>query len=277
MIPESLPDFEIADFDGLEQPSEIAARLLAPFFEGDPLGDQLPEICAEALNFPIPLRTVGAGTEVLELFHGPTAAFKDVGARFLAQCLSRMPDRHERTRTVLVATSGDTGGAVGAALEGLEGTEVVILFPTGRVSSRQEHQLTCWDDNVRSFEVDGSFDDCQNLIKRAFVDPELASRHRLSAANSINLGRMLPQVAYHAAASLWHHRAHGARVRPGVLPVAILSTEADREVVALDEADLGEEESQHGCLKHTGGGITRNASARRIRLACRGYSAMSTP
>jgi threonine synthase len=211
MVPDELPRFEITDFDGLEQPGEIASRLLAPFFAGDPLADELPDICTEALDFPIPLRTVGHGTEVLELFHGPTAAFKDVGARFLARCLARMPIRNGRPRTVLVATSGDTGGAVGAAFEGLAGTEVVILFPRGRVSSRQEHQLTCWGENVRSFAVRGDFDDCQRLVKAAFADPLLRTERELTSANSINMGRLLPQTAYYAAASLWHLRGSGRR------------------------------------------------------------------
>jgi threonine synthase len=180
MVPESLPHFTAADFEGLEDTPRIAARLLAPFFEGDSLADELPDICTEALSFPILLRNVGAGTEVLELFHGPTAAFKDVGARFLARCLARIPGEPGRTRTVLVATSGDTGGAVGAAFDGQAGTEVVILFPKGRVSARQEHQLTCWGDNVASFAVRGDFDDCQRLVKAAFADPELRAARDLT-------------------------------------------------------------------------------------------------
>ena len=148
---------------------------------------------------------------MLELFHGPTAAFKDVGARFLAafmeRALPRFPD--QRPLTILVATSGDTGGAVAAAFHKRRGIRVGVLFPKGQVSPRQQHQLTCWGDNIRAFEVDGSFDDCQALVKAAFTDPGLKQRHRLSAANSINIGRLLPQAAYHAAASLWHWRKHG--------------------------------------------------------------------
>jgi threonine synthase len=209
MVPEQLPRFAMSDFDGLEAPWEIALRLLTPFFAGDRLADELPAICREALNFPIPLRPVGADTEVLELFHGPTAAFKDVGARFLSQCLARIPGEPGRTRTVLVATSGDTGGAVGAAFHGQEGTAVVILFPKGRVSARQQHQLTCWGDNVSSLAVRGDFDDCQRLVKAAFADPELRAARDLTSANSINMGRLLPQSAYYAASSLWHFRATG--------------------------------------------------------------------
>jgi threonine synthase len=209
MVPESLPRFTVQDFDGLDETWEIAARLLAPFFAGERLGEELPAICKEALDFPILLRSVGPGTEVLELFHGPTAAFKDVGARFLARCLCRIPGPPGRTRTVLVATSGDTGGAVGAAFDGQPDTEVVILFPKGRVSARQEHQLTCWGENVASFAVRGDFDDCQRLVKAAFADPELRAARDLTSANSINMGRLLPQSAYYAASSLWHFRATG--------------------------------------------------------------------
>jgi threonine synthase len=148
---------------------------------------------------------------VLELFHGPTAAFKDVGARFLAAVMERaLPGfGDQRPLTILVATSGDTGGAVAAAFHGRRGIRVGVLYPKGQVSPRQQHQLTCWGDNIRAFEVDGSFDDCQALVKAAFTDPGLKTRHRLSAANSINIGRLLPQAAYHAAASLWHWRKHG--------------------------------------------------------------------
>lgn len=213
-VPESLPTFDPAAVRG-ESLAEIAAELLAPFFAETELADELPAICADALNFPVPLRQIGGDASrlfVLELFHGPTAAFKDVGARFLAAVMERALPRlggDDRPLTILVATSGDTGGAVAAAFHRRAGIRVGVLFPKGQVSPRQQHQLTCWGDNVRSFEVDGTFDDCQAMVKAAFVDPALSSRHRLTAANSINLGRLLPQVAYHAAASLWHWRRHG--------------------------------------------------------------------
>jgi threonine synthase len=215
-VPTELPRFTPEAFRG-ETLAEIAAELLAPFFSGSPLAAQLPEICRDALNFPVPLRQLVAPPDalsVLELFHGPTAAFKDVGARFLAAFMERALQQtgadDERPLTILVATSGDTGGAVAAAFHGRRGVRVGVLFPKGQVSSRQYQQLTCWGGNVRSFEVDGSFDQCQALLKSAFTDPELNRRYRLSAANSINLGRLLPQCAYHAAASLWYWRARGA-------------------------------------------------------------------
>jgi len=216
-VPEELPRFEPGSLKG-ETLAEIAAELLAPFFAGSLLEPALPEICSDALNFPLPLRQLTPAPDplfVLELFHGPTAAFKDVGARFLAatieQALPQLNGTDDRPVTILVATSGDTGGAVAAAFHGRKGVRVAVLFPKGQVTARQQHQLTCWGGNVRSFEVDGSFDDCQALLKSALTDPTLSRRYRFSAANSINMARLLPQVAYHAAGSLWHWREHGTR------------------------------------------------------------------
>jgi threonine synthase len=146
---------------------------------------------------------------VLELFHGPTAAFKDFGARFLAASFARLRKPSDRPVTILVATSGDTGGAVAAAFHSLPGIEVGVLFPKGLVSPLQERQLTCWGGNVKSFSVRGTFDDCQRLVKEAFLDPELRKRSELSSANSINLGRLLPQVVYYAASSLEIWRESG--------------------------------------------------------------------
>jgi threonine synthase len=210
-VPEELPRFREQDFDGLESVVDIGARFLAPFLEGDELAVALPAIVAAAFSFPIPLRDLDARTGMLELFHGPTAAFKDFGARFLAECLSRLVPNPPRT--ILVATSGDTGGAVAAAFHDRPGFEVVILFPDGRVSEAQERQLTCWGGNVRAFPVRGTFDDCQRIVKEAFGDESFRRRRGLSSANSINLGRLLPQAAYFAAAVLWWLRRN--RRRPG--------------------------------------------------------------
>ena len=211
-VPDDLPRFDPGQFRG-DTLAEISVELLAPFFAGSGLEGELAAICRDAFDFPLPLRPLieaGGELSVLELFHGPTAAFKDVGARFLAAVMERALPRSadERPLTILVATSGDTGGAVAAAFHGRRGIRVGVLFPKGLVSPRQQHQLTCWGGNVRAFEVDGVFDDCQALVKAAFSDPELGRRHRLTAANSINIGRLLPQAAYHAAASLWHWRRH---------------------------------------------------------------------
>jgi threonine synthase len=203
-VPESWPQLRAADFSADSGLPAIATRLLTPFLAQDPLEGGLEEIAREALDFPaplVPLETDGR-LAVLELFHGPTAAFKDFGARFLAACFARLRSQDDRKLTILVATSGDTGGAVAAAFHGRPGVEVAVLFPKGMVSPTQERQLTCWGGNVRSLAVRGTFDDCQRLVKAAFLDAQLSSQRVLSSANSINLGRLLPQSSYYAATSL---------------------------------------------------------------------------
>ena len=190
--------------------AETTAHLLAPFFAGDALQAELPAICAAALDFPVPLLPLATpGDHVLELFHGPTAAFKDVGARFLAACLARIRRGAQQPLTILVATSGDTGAAVAAAFHGQPGLRVVVLYPDGRVSPRQAHQLGCFGGNVTALRVAGSFDDCQALVKQALNDGQLQARAPLSSANSISLGRLLPQMSYYAHAALTHHAATG--------------------------------------------------------------------
>lgn len=156
-----------------------------------------------ALDFPVPLVEVEPGLHVLELFHGPTHAFKDIGARFMARLMSELDPGGGR-RTVLVATSGDTGSAVAHAFHGLEGYRVVVLFPEKGVSARQRRQMTTLGGNVHALAVAGTFDDCQRMAKEAFRDEGLRARHRLTSANSINIGRLLPQSFYyiHAAALL---------------------------------------------------------------------------
>ena len=213
-VPESFPEFTVQDFDGLDGIAAVAPRFLAPLFAGDPLESQLPAIVAEAFDFPVPVKPlpVAHDAAVLELFHGPTAAFKDFGARFLAACMARIPRPSGRTLTILVATSGDTGGAVAAAFHGRPGMEVVVLFPRGLVSPRQELQLTCWGGNVRSLSVAGTFDDCQRLVKAAFADPALSAHRELSSANSINIGRLMPQACYYVATSLAGYRRTGKKV-----------------------------------------------------------------
>ncbi|HEX8907246.1 MAG TPA: threonine synthase [Longimicrobiaceae bacterium] len=224
-VPETFPTIAPETLDGAESLADVAGRVLAPFFAGDALAPALRDICREAFAFPVPLRELRDGTAVLELFHGPTAAFKDVGARFLAALMSRLGGRDARPLTILVATSGDTGGAVAAAFHGRPGVEVAVLFPAGMVSPRQEKQLTAWGGNVRAFAVRGASDDCQRLVKAAMADPELRAARRLSSANSINVGRLLPQMAYYAWASREYVRRHGAE--PGfVIPSGNLGNAA---------------------------------------------------
>jgi threonine synthase len=210
-VPGHFPALGPEAFEGLDTIEAVAERLLRPFAEGDPLAEALPAICEATYGFPVPLREVGRRTSVLELFHGPTAAFKDVGARFLADSLARLNEGADRPLTILVATSGDTGAAVAAAFWKKPNVDVVVLYPKGKVSDRQEKQLTGWSDNVQTVAVRGVFDDCQRLVKDAFQDETWRTRKRLSSANSINIGRLLPQMTYYAMASLRHWRAHGTR------------------------------------------------------------------
>jgi threonine synthase len=209
-VPETFPRWDGKSTD--------AATILAPFFESDAIAGDLPEICANAFNFEIPVKSVnatdGSSFSVLELFHGPTAAFKDVGARFLAECMIRLKlgkaktDQAAPLMTVMVATSGDTGGAVAAAFYNKPNTRVIILFPKGMVSARQMKQLTCWGGNVDAYAVLGTFDDCQRMVKEAFQDSRFYSRG-LTSANSINIGRLLPQMTYYAKASVDYSRSTG--------------------------------------------------------------------
>ena len=217
-VPVELPSFTPEDFAAAQSLTDVAAIQMQPFLAESRLHDSLRDILAETFRFPIPLTplpSVTGSAALLELYHGPTAAFKDVGAGFLAACLGRLEGDQTAPLTILVATSGDTGGAVAAAFDERPGMRVVVLFPDGRVSARQAHQLTCWSDNVLSLSVQGSFDDCQALVKSAFAAHDLATRYRFSSANSINIGRLLPQSTYYADASLRHYRDTGHK--PGFI------------------------------------------------------------
>ncbi len=213
-VPQEFPHFTARQFENDFELPQLGTRLLAPFAAGDPLADELPAICNQAFDFPAPLVTLPnapAPLSVLELFHGPTGAFKDFGARFLAACMERIQRGQRRKLTILVATSGDTGSAVAAAFHGKPWVDVAVLYPKGKVSDRQAQQLACWGGNVRTFAVNGTFDDCQRVVKEAFADPALAETHQLSSANSINVGRLLPQMVYFAKAGLELWRESGRR------------------------------------------------------------------
>jgi threonine synthase len=201
--------------------TEIGLRALRPFARGDVDAATLEAVVVEALNFPIPLIEVEPNIYALELCHGPTLAFKDVGARLMARLMASLHEADEPI-TILAATSGDTGSAVAHAFHKVPGTRVVILYPDGRVSPTQEAQLTMFNGsrtNVRAYAVAGSFDDCHRLTRQAFADPDLR-RMRLTSANSVNIGRLLPQMVYyfHAAAELLQ------RVAQGVNPTITFST-----------------------------------------------------
>lgn len=193
-VPVEFPKLQIENTDA--NIARVAEFLLPIFFSGEKIESEISKIAREAFNFPAPLRNVDKGLYLLELFHGPTAAFKDFGARFLAGLFQAA----KKNAIVLVATSGDTGGAVAAAFNEKPGIDVFVLFPDGGVSPRQRHQLTCWGKNVHSFAVQGSFDDCQALVKRAFL--EWKGKRTLTSANSISVGRLLPQMVYYASSSL---------------------------------------------------------------------------
>ncbi|HHT81678.1 MAG TPA: threonine synthase [Spirochaetales bacterium] len=210
-VPESFPSLATVNVHEISSYPELAFEVLAPFFEDDVLKDDLAEICIDAFNFPVPLVKLHEKQMILELYHGPTAAFKDFGARFLASSMEKLLKKQPRKLTILVATSGDTGGAVASAFAGRKGIEVKVLFPKGRVSARQQQQLTCWGGNIKAYEVDGSFDDCQKMVKDAFMDAKVSKEWGLSSANSINLGRLLPQSVYYVYASYLYHGAYGVK------------------------------------------------------------------
>ncbi len=208
-VPEELPSLKPEAFAANSSLPEVAHTLLTPLFAGDALWPHLQELCRESLDIETPLVPIARDSHLLELFHGPTAAFKDYGARFLANTLSRVLASRpsDQPLTILVATSGDTGSAVAAAFHRKPGFRVVILYPEGGVSPRQAHQLGCFGDNVTALRVPSGFDRCQALVKQAFADTALRERVPLSSANSISLGRLLPQATYYAFASLQHFRA----------------------------------------------------------------------
>jgi len=210
-FPENIPTLPRSFFDNIGSMSreEIALQVIRPF-TGDTLPEnELQQIVAATINFDFPLVPVTDNTWSLELFHGPTLAFKDVGARFMSRCLGYFVRGNNKPVTVLVATSGDTGGAVASGFFGVEGIEVVILYPSGKVSSVQELQLTTLGKNIKALEVDGSFDDCQQMVKDAFADPTLQQQLFLTSANSINVARWLPQQFYYFFAwQQWADKNH---------------------------------------------------------------------
>ena len=220
-VPETIEPWSVWDLDRLPHRTltEIAMRALRPFTRGELDATVFEAVIAAALDFPIPLVPVTAGVYALELFHGPTLAFKDIGARVMARLMASLHSG-DRALTVLAATSGDTGSAVAHAFHEVPYTRVVVLYPEGRVSPTQEAQLTMFNGeengNVRAYAVAGSFDDCHRLTREAFADAELRSRVPLTSANSVNVGRLLPQMVYyfHGSAQLSHGAAR--KVAPAV-------------------------------------------------------------
>ncbi len=197
-FPERITPLEPDFFENIEALSnhEIAFRAIHQFVQEDIPDHILKEIIANTLDFDFPVFDLEENVATLELFHGPTMAFKDVGARFMANCLGYFSQGEKQEVTVLVATSGDTGGAVANGFLGVEGVHVVILYPSGKVSDIQEKQLTTLGQNIEAMEVDGTFDDCQRMVKTAFLDQEITQHRKLTSANSINVARWLPQLFY---------------------------------------------------------------------------------
>ncbi|MBT8185414.1 MAG: threonine synthase [Eudoraea sp.] len=198
-FPEEIPKLPSSFFENIERmsPHEIAFEAIHPFVREDIPERELRKIIENVLDFEFPIQSIADNISVLELFHGPTMAFKDVGARFMANCLGYFSGKEQQDVTVLVATSGDTGGAVANGFLGVKGVKVVILYPSGKVSDIQERQLTTLGQNITALEVDGTFDDCQRMVKTAFLDKELLDRMQLTSANSINVARWLPQMFYY--------------------------------------------------------------------------------
>ena len=198
-FPQKLPTLPKDFIENLSKLSkeEIGVTVMRPYV-GEDIDDQnLKRIISETVNFDFPLVKINEKIASLELFHGPTYAFKDVGARFMSRCFSYFHAEASKKTTILVATSGDTGGAVANGFLGVEGVEVIILYPSGKVSPIQELQLTTCGQNITALEIEGSFDDCQAVVKQAFMDSDLNQAYNLTSANSINVGRWLPQQLYY--------------------------------------------------------------------------------
>jgi threonine synthase len=176
---------------------EIAFTIVQAFLKEDIPEENLRDIIHQSITFPAPVVSLDKDTKILELFHGPTLAFKDFGARFMAQTMAYFNRQEDQEITILVATSGDTGGAVAAGFLNVPGIRVVVLYPSGKISTLQEKQISALGHNITALEIEGSFDDCQALVKQAFLDPDLKQQLQLSSANSINIARLIPQIFYY--------------------------------------------------------------------------------
>ena len=202
-MPATIPQLGIDFFKSDFSYPELAVGMIYPFTEGDLTHAELTDICELAFNFPMQIKELNKTDSILELFHGPTLAFKDFAARFMAQTMSYFLENNGDRLKILVATSGDTGSAVANGFFNVDGIDVIILYPSNRVSAIQEKQITTLGGNITALEIDGSFDDCQRLVKASFQDIDLRSSLSLSSANSINMARLLPQSVYYAWA--WKH------------------------------------------------------------------------
>ncbi|MBM4161345.1 MAG: threonine synthase [Ignavibacteria bacterium] len=231
-IPEELPALPFSFLTGVENRTlhEIGFRVTSAFIDEIPPAD-LQGIVHRAWDFPIPLVKLEDGLYLLELFHGPTLAFKDVGARFMAHALSFFLAQERRRLFIVVATSGDTGSAVAHGFFNVPHITVFILYPSGKISTLQEQQMTTLGHNIYALEVEGTFDDCQQLVKQALADPDLTRAHNLTTANSINLGRLIPQIAYYVWAA--------ARFKLELQQVEVHKDLSERPVIAVPSGNFG--------------------------------------
>jgi len=219
-VPETVPKLPADFYSKIETLtlSQIAVEVLTPYVSQDLTAEEIKRICEATFTFEIPLAKVENNIYAFELFHGPTAAFKDVGARFLANCFAVLGDSKKKS-VLLVATSGDTGSAVANAFLGIKNVDAVILYPHNKVSPMQEKQFASLGENISAFAVDGTFDDCQHLVKQAFLDDELKKILQLSSANSINIARWLPQSVYYFYAYAQLKKQFATALKPIVISV----------------------------------------------------------
>jgi threonine synthase len=217
-VPEQIPHLPTPFLESLPSQSLHAiGRRIISLFAGEIPDHDLSRLIERAWTFPIPLVKLEENLFLLELYHGPTLAFKDVGARFMAQALSYFLEKEQRHITIVVATSGDTGSAVAHGFYNVPHVDVFVLYPSGRISKLQEQQMTTLGGNIHALEVEGTFDDCQHLVKQALADREVVEARNLTTANSINVGRLIPQIVYYVWALAQLRGAHGIQTPPTVV------------------------------------------------------------
>ena len=235
-MPETIPHLGIDFFKSDLSYPELAVGMIHPFTKDDLTHAQLTDICDLAFDFPLRIKELNKTDSVLELFHGPTFAFKDFAARFMARTMSYFLKNNDNELTILVATSGDTGSAVANGFFNVDGINVIILYPSNRVSAIQEKQLTTLGGNITALEIDGSFDDCQRMVKAAFQDIDLQNRLSLSSANSINMARLLPQSVYYSWA--WKLCAENKPIIDFIKKYSIPTADVNKSLAFyMDESD----------------------------------------
>jgi threonine synthase len=211
MVPTEFPDFSNVSLDEYSYES-LSKIILKPFFKNTFMEESIDKLCAKVFSIPLPLHKIDENTEILELFHGPTLAFKDFGAIFFAECMELIAEELEKRITIIVATSGDTGGAAASAIYEKKKLELILLYPELGVSKEQELFLNRWDKNIFSYKVAGNFDDCQRMVKEAFFEKKWQDKFNLNTVNSINVLRILAQMTYYAYVSLEYQKKYKKNV-----------------------------------------------------------------